>query len=100
MGATTFTAEITSSSPEQFSVTLMEATHGHTTSAKRRPRCVLIDGQRVVLGYHQTDAAELMIATEQSEVNLTNTDLIPPESAEDAQGVRCRRQCTVNWCRC
>ena len=46
----------------------------------------MIDGQRVVLGYHQTDAAELMLATDQSEVTLINTDLIPPESAEDAQG--------------
>jgi biotin carboxyl carrier protein len=46
----------------------------------------LLDGQRVVLGYHQSDAAALMLTTDQSEVTLINTDLIPPESAEDAQG--------------
>jgi biotin carboxyl carrier protein len=45
-----------------------------------------LDGQRVVLGYHQSDTATLILATDQSEVNLINTDLIPPESAEDAQG--------------
>ena len=87
VGDTTLTAEITSSSAEQFSVTLMEATHTVTLQMLNTDRVAfLIDGQRVVLGYHQTDAAELMIATEQSEVTLTNTDLIPPESAEDAQG--------------
>jgi len=87
VGDATFTAEITASSAEQFSVTLMEATHTVSLQTLNADRVAfLIDGQRVVLGYHQTDAAELMIATEQSEVTLTNTDLIPPESAEDAQG--------------
>ena len=86
-GDTTFTAEITSSSAEQFSVTLMEATHTVTLQALNADRVAFsIDGQRVVLGYHQTDAAELMLATDQSEVIVVNTDLIPPESAEDAQG--------------
>ena len=86
-GDTTFTAEITSSSAEHFSVTLMEATHTATLQTLSADRVAfLIDGQRVVLGYHQTDAAELMIATEQFEVTLLNTDLIPPESAEDARG--------------
>ena len=87
VGATTFTAEINSSSAEQFSVTLMEATHTVTLRTLNADRVAfLIDGQRVVLGYHQIDAAELMLATDQSEVTLINTDLIPPESAEDAQG--------------
>ena len=87
VGDATFTAEITSSSAEQFSVTLMEATHTVTLKTLNADRVAfLIDGQRVVLGYHQTGAAELMLATDQSEVTLINTDLIPPESAEDAQG--------------
>ena len=87
VGATTFTAEITSSSAEQFSVTLIEATHTVTLRTLNADRVAFsIDGQRVVLGYHQIDAAELMLATDQSEVTLINTDLIPPESAEDAQG--------------
>ena len=87
VGDTTFTAEITSSSAEQFSVTLMDATHTVTLQALNADRVAfVIDGQRVVLGYHETDAAELMLATEQCEVTVVNTDLIPPESAEDAQG--------------
>jgi geranyl-CoA carboxylase alpha subunit len=87
VGDTTFTAEITSSSAEQFSVTLMEETHTVTLQTLNADRVAfLIDGQRVTLGYHQSDAAELMLATDQSEVTLVNTDLIPPESAEDAQG--------------
>ena len=82
-----FTAEITSSSAEQFSVMLMEATHDVTLQTLNENRVAfLIDGQRVVLGYHQSDAAVMMLATDRSEVTLTNTDLIPPESAEDAQG--------------
>ena len=82
-----FTAEITSSSAEQFSVMLMEATHKVTLQTLNGNRVAfLIDGQRVVLGYHQSDAAVMMLATDHSEVTLTNTDLIPPESAEDAQG--------------
>ena len=86
----TFTAEITSSSAEQFSVTLMEATHSVTLQTLDAGRVVfLIDGQRAVLGYHQSDAAVLMLATDQSEVTLINTDMIPPESAEDAQGGNC-----------
>ena len=87
VGDMTFTAEITLSSAEQFSVTLMEATHTVTLQTLNADRVgFLIDGRRVTMGYHQTDAAELMLATDQSEVTLTNTDLIPPESAEDAQG--------------
>ena len=87
VGDTTFTAEITSSSAQQFSVTLMEATHTVTLQTLNADRVgFLIDGQRVTIGYHQTDATELMLATDQSEVTLTNTDLIPLESAEDAQG--------------
>ena len=82
-----FTAEITSSSAQQFSVMLMEATHDVTLQTRDKNRVAfLIDGQRVVLGYHQSDAAVMMLATDRSEVTLTNTDLIPPESAEDAQG--------------
>ena len=82
-----FTAEITSSSAEQFSVMLMEANHDVTLQTLNENRVAfLIDGQRVVLGYHQSDAAVMMLATDRSEVTLTNTDLIPPESAEDAQG--------------
>ena len=87
VGDATFNAEITSSSAEQFSVTLMEATHTVTLQMLNADRVAfLIDGQRVVLGYHQSDAAVIMLATDQSEVTLINTDLIPPESAEDAQG--------------
>ena len=87
VGDATFNAEITSSSAEQFSVTLMEATHTVTLQKLNADRvALLIDGQRVVLGYHQSDAAVVMLATDQSEVTLINTDLIPPESAEDAQG--------------
>jgi geranyl-CoA carboxylase alpha subunit len=87
VGDATFTAEITSSSAEQFSVTLMEATHTVSLQTLNADRVAfLIDGQRVVLGYYQTDAAQLMLATDQSEVTLINTDLVPPESAEDAQG--------------
>lgn len=82
-----FTAEITSSSAEQFSVMLMEATHKVTLQTLNGNRAAfLIDGQRVVLGYHQSESAVMMLATDHSEVTLTNTDLIPPESAEDAQG--------------
>ena len=96
----TFTAEITSSSAEQFSVTLMEATHTVTLQTLNTDRVAFsIDGQRVVLGYHQPDDAVVVLAADQSEVTLINTDLIPPESAEGAQGARCRRRCTVNWCR-
>ncbi len=87
VGDTTFTAEITLSSAEQFSVTLFETTHTVTLQTLNADRVgFLIDGQHVTMGYHQTDAADLMLATDQSEVTLTNTDLIPPESAEDAQG--------------
>jgi len=87
VGDAAFTAEITSSSAEQFSVTLMDATHTVTLQTLDADRVAFsIDGQRVVLGYHQIDPAELMLATDQSEVTLINTDLIPPESAEDAQG--------------
>jgi geranyl-CoA carboxylase alpha subunit len=87
VGDATFIADITSSSAEQFSVTLMEATHTVSLQALNADRVAFsIDGQRVVLGYHQTDAAEMMLATDQFEVTVANTDLIPPESAEDAQG--------------
>ncbi len=87
VGDTTFTAEITLSSAEQFSVTLFETTHTVTLQTLNADRVgFLIDGQHVTMGYPQTDAADLMLATDQSEVTLTNTDLIPPESAEDAQG--------------
>jgi geranyl-CoA carboxylase alpha subunit len=87
VGDATFTADITSSGAEQFTVTLMEATHSVALQTLNADRvAVLIDGQRAVLGYHQSDAAVLMLATDQSEVTLINTDLIPPESAEDAQG--------------
>ena len=65
----------------------MEATHTVTLQTLNADRVgFLIDGQRVTMGYHQTDATGLMLATDQVEVTLTNTDLIPPESAEDAQG--------------
>ncbi len=87
VGSAIFTAEITSSSAEQFSVTLMETTHTVILQTLNADRVAfLIDGQRVVLAYHQPDAAIIMLATDQSELILTNTDLIPPESAEDAQG--------------
>ena len=87
VGDATFTADITSSSAEQFSVTLMEATHTVTLQKLNADRVAfLIDGQRVVLSYHQPDAAVITLATDQSEVTLVNTDLIPPESAEDSQG--------------
>jgi geranyl-CoA carboxylase alpha subunit len=87
VGDATFTAEITSSSAEQFSVTLMEATHTVTLQTLNADRVAFsIDGQRVVLGYHQPEAAVIMLSTDQSEVTFVNTDLIPPESAEDAQG--------------
>ena len=87
VGDATFTADITSSSAEQFSVTLMEATHTVTLQKLNADRVAfLIDGQRVVLSYHQPDAAVITLATDQSEVTLVNTDLIPPESAEDTQG--------------
>jgi geranyl-CoA carboxylase alpha subunit len=87
VGDAIFTAEITSSSAEQFSVTLMETTHTVILQTLNADRVAfLIDGQRVVLAYHQPDAAIIMLATDQSELILTNTDLIPPESAEDAQG--------------
>ncbi|MFL2503227.1 MAG: acetyl-CoA carboxylase biotin carboxylase subunit [Luminiphilus sp.] len=87
VGDATFTADITSSSAEQFSVTLMEATHSVTLQKLNADRVAfLFDGQRVVLGYYQPDAAVITLATDQSDVTLTNTDLIPPESAEDAQG--------------
>ena len=87
VGDATFTADITSSSAEQLSVTLMEATHTVTLQKLNADRVAfLIDGQRVVLSYHQPDAAVITLATDQSEVTLVNTDLIPPESAEDTQG--------------
>ena len=88
-GDATFTAEITSSSAEQFSVTLMDATHTLTLQTLNADRVALvIDGQRVVLGYHQPDAAVIMLATDQSELTLTNTELMPAEAAEDTQGGR------------
>ena len=87
VGDATFTADITSNSAEQFTVTLMEVSHSVTLQTLDTDSVTfLLDGQRVVLGYHQSDAAALMLATDQSEVTLINTDLIPPESAEDAQG--------------
>ena len=87
VGDVTFTAEITSSSAEQFTVTLMEDVYSVILQTLDADRVAfLIDGQRVVLVYHQPDAATIMLATDQSEVTLTNADLIPPESAEDAQG--------------
>ena len=87
VGDAIFTAEITSSSAEQFSVTLMETTHAVILQTLNADRVAfLIDGQRVVVAYHQPDAAIITLATDQSELILTNTDLIPPESAEDAQG--------------
>ena len=65
----------------------MEASHSVTLQTLTADSVTLwLDGQRVVLGYHQSDTATLILATDQSEVNLINTDLIPPESAEDAQG--------------
>ena len=86
-GDATFTADITSNSAEQFTVTLMEVSHSVTLQTLDTDNVTfLLDGQRVVLGYHQSNAAALMLATDQSEVTLINTDLIPPESAEDAQG--------------
>ena len=87
VGDATFPADITSNSAEQFTVTLMEASHSVTLQTLTADSVTLwLDGQRVVLGYHQSDTATLILATDQSEVNLINTDLIPPESAEDAQG--------------
>ena len=83
----TFNADITSSSAEQFTVMLMGATHSVILQALHVDRVAfLIDGQRVVLGYHQSDAAVIMLATDKYELTLINTDLVPPESAEDAQG--------------
>ena len=87
VGDATFAADITSNSAEQFTVTLMEVSHSVALQTLDTDSVTfLLDGQRVVLGYHQSDAAALMLATDQSEVTLINTDLIPPESAEDAQG--------------
>ena len=86
---TTFTAEITSSSTAHFTVILLDATHTVMLQTLNVDSVtLLLDGQRVVLGYHQSGPAELMLATDQLEVTLINTDLIPPELAEDAQGGR------------
>ena len=85
----TFTAEITSSSTAHFTVILLDATHTVMLQTLNVDNVTLsFDGQRVVLGYYQSGPAELMLATDQLEVTLINTDLIPPELAEDAQGGR------------
>jgi geranyl-CoA carboxylase alpha subunit len=85
----TFTAEITSSSTAHFTVILLDATHTVMLQTLNVDNVTLsLDGQRVVLGYYQSGPAELMLATDQLEVTLINTDLIPPELAEDAQGGR------------
>ena len=85
----TFTAEITSSSTAHFTVILLDATHTVMLQTLNVDNVTLsLDGRRVVLGYYQSGPAELMLATDQLEVTLINTDLIPPELAEDAQGGR------------
>ena len=85
----TFTAEITSSSTAHFTVILLDATHTVMLQTLNVDNVTLsFDGQRVVLGYYQSGPAELMLATDQLELTLINTDLIPPELAEDAQGGR------------
>ena len=85
----TFTAEITSSSTAHFTVILLDATHTVMLQTLNVDNVTLsLDGQRVVLGSYQSGPAELMLATDQLELTLITTDLIPPELAEDAQGGR------------
>ena len=84
---TTFTAEITSARADRYDVTLMDSTHAVVLETLSEDRAtLLIDGQRSVLGYYAENPATLVLTTDQSEVTLANTDLIPPEAAEDAQG--------------
>lgn len=82
-----FSAEITQVRADGFDINLMESCHVVTVASLGEHRATLvIDGQRVVLGYYVQDSATLMLATDRSEITLVNTDLIPPEAVEDALG--------------
>ena len=87
VGDTQFTAEITAVRVDRFDITLQQSRHDVTlVSLSEHYATLLIDGQRTVLGYRAQDAATLMLATDRQELTLVNTDLIPPEAAEEALG--------------
>jgi len=87
VGDTQFTAEITAVRVDRFDITLQESRHDVTlASLGEHYVTLLIDGQRTVVGYRAQDAATLMLATDRQELTLVNTDLIPPEAAEEALG--------------
>jgi len=87
VGDTQFTAEITAARVDRFDITLQQFRHDVTlVSLSEHYATLLIDGQRTVVGYRAQDAATLMLATDRQELTLVNTDLIPPEAAEEALG--------------
>jgi geranyl-CoA carboxylase alpha subunit len=87
VGDTQFTAEITAARVDRFDITLRQSRHDVTlVSLSEHYATLLIDGQRTVVGYRAQDAATLMLATDRQELTLVNTDLIPPEAAEEALG--------------
>jgi geranyl-CoA carboxylase alpha subunit len=87
VGDTQFTAEITAVRVDRFDITLQQSRHDVTlVSLSEHYATLLIDGQRTVVGYRAQDAATLMLATDRQELTLVNTDLIPPEAAEEALG--------------
>ena len=87
VGDTQFTAEITAARVDRFDITLQQSRHDVTlVSLSEHYATLLIDGQRTVVGYRAQDAATLMLATDRQELTLVNTDLIPPEAAEEALG--------------
>jgi len=87
VGDTQFTAEITAVRVDRFDITLQESRHEVTlASLGEHYATLLIDGERTVVGYRAQDAATLMLATDRQELTLVNTDLIPPEAAEEALG--------------
>ena len=84
---TQFTAEITAVRIDCFDITLQESRHDVTlASLGEHYATLVIDGHRTVVGYRAQDGATLMLATDRQELTLVNTDLIPPEAAEEALG--------------
>ena len=72
---------------DRFDITLQQSRHDVTlVSLSEHYATLLIDGQRTVVGYRAQDAATLILATDRQELTLVNTDLIPPEAAEEALG--------------
>ena len=87
LGQDRVSASIAAEAPGHYAVEVLEASHTVVVQAMGEGRASLVvDGQRRVLGYHAADHATLDIASDRAELTLVNTDLVPPESQEDAQG--------------